>query len=100
MRKGSVLVASLFLLGLAVCLLQLSSCTDKESQLKNSHEAGIAKMDEGLKRAAEAAYQLGQLKEINIYLGEARNYYRQALELNPNHKKAREALDKLEAKLK
>lgn len=100
MKASSLIIPGLLVIGLVICLLQSSLFPNKESQLKNSYAAGIAKMDEGMKRAAEAAYNLGQLNETHSKFLEAREYYLKTLEFDPNHKKAQEALDKLETKLK
>lgn len=59
-----------------------------ERQFKQQYEMS-------LKAATEAAYQLGQLSEAKDY-SEAKKRYIQALELDPGHKEAADALKKLE----
>jgi len=57
----------------------------------------VADRDASARIAAEAAYNLGLINEKRIDLVGARRYYQEAIKLNPKHKRAKEALDKLEA---
>ena len=71
-----------------------------DTLLQENYNKGIAQRDAGIKVAAEAAYGIGYLSETKLDLAKARDYYQRSLELDPNYQKAREALDKLEAKPK
>lgn len=92
-----VLIGLCILAGLVV-LHSFPSAYD--TLLQENYKIGIAQRDAGLKVAAEAAYGIGCLSETKLDLAKARDYYQRALELDPSYQKAREALDKLEAKLK
>ncbi len=56
-----------------------------EKLLKESLEKNLKEIDERQKVAANDAYELGSLKELQLEYQEAKNYFRQAVQLDPGN---------------